>query len=161
MMPSMKVPLLALLVSVSACASRPPSPMTTDTEARARQIITEKVDQAVQAQRDLAAATQEGQTSLARKQAALSVDEVDVDYIGLPQPLLEAIAVRYGYRYVESGKRAELATVNLRVRKARVPEVLQDVARQVADGAEVVIDENAKVLRLLYKADMSHGQSGS
>lgn len=148
----MKVPLLALLVSISACASRPPpAPVATDSEAYARRIITEKVNEAVQAQRELAAATQEGQAALVRKQAAFTVDEVDVDYIGQPQPLLEAIAYRYGYRYVESGKRTELATVNLRIRKERVPEVIADVARQVADGAEVVIDHNAKALRLLYK----------
>jgi defect-in-organelle-trafficking protein DotD len=147
----LKVPLLALVLSFGACASRPSPTVPPDSEAYARRIITEKVDEAVQAQRDLAAATQEGQAALVRKQAALAVDEVDVDYIGLPQPLLEAIAYRYGYRYVESGKRTELATVNLRVRKERVPEVLHDVARQIVDGADVVIDQNAKVLRLLYK----------
>lgn len=147
----MKVPLLVLLVSISACASRPPVPVAADSEAYARRIITEKVDEAVAAQRELAAATQEGQAALVRKQAALTVDEVDVDYIGRPQPLLEAIAYRYGYRYIESGKRSELATVNLRVRKERVPELLQDVARQIADGAELVVDHDAKVLRLLYK----------
>ncbi|MDB6014784.1 MAG: putative lipoprotein [Gammaproteobacteria bacterium] len=146
-----KVPLLALLVSISACASRPPTPVAADSQVYARRIITEKVDEAVQAQRELAAATKEGQAALVRKQAALTVDEVDVDYIGQPQPLLEAIAYRYGYRYVESGKRTELATVNLRVRKERVPDLLQDLARQIAGGADVVVDHNTKVLRLLYK----------
>jgi defect-in-organelle-trafficking protein DotD len=125
--------------------------MTPDSEAYARQVIVGKVDAAVQAQRDLAAATQEGQALLMRKQAALEVDEVDIDYIGEPQPLLEALAYRYGYKYVETGKHTDLATVNLRVQKQRVPEVLRDVGYQISVGADLMLDETAKILRLTYK----------
>jgi defect-in-organelle-trafficking protein DotD len=145
------VSLLVLAAAAAGCASTPAPPMTPDSEAYARQVIVGKVDAAVQAQRDLAAATQEGQALLMRKQAALEVDEVDIDYIGEPQPLLEALAYRYGYKYVETGKHTELATVNLRVQKQRVPEVLRDVGYQISVGADLMLDESAKILRLTYK----------
>lgn len=142
---------LLLALAQFGCASKPTGDVSADTEAYARQVILEKVDAAVQAQRDLAATTAEGQQQIMRRQAALDVDEVDIDYLGKPQPLLEAIAYRYGYKYVETGKRTDLTTVNIRVVKRAVLEVLRDVAYQVDAGADVVVDKDAKILRLVYK----------
>jgi len=105
----------------------------------------------VQAQRDLAATTAEGQQQILRRQAALDADEVDIDYLGKPQPLLEAVAYRYGYKYVETGKRGDLKTVNIRVAKRPVVEVLRDVGYQIDSGADVVLDKDAKIIRLIYK----------
>lgn len=145
--------LLLLVLALGACQTSPDSDGGTgpDSEAFARQIIIEKVDAAVEAQRELAAATVEGQQQILRRQAALDVDEVDIDYVGKPQPLLESVAYRYGYKYIESGRRGDLKTVNMRVRKRSVPEVLRDIGLQVGDGAEIVLDRDSKILRLVYK----------
>ena len=150
----MRATQLAAVVAVlfaTGCATKPESAVTPDSEAFARQIVLEKVDAAVQAQRDLAATTSEGRQLLIRRQAALDADEVDVDYLGKPQPLLEAFATRYGYKYVETGKRVDLKTVNIRAKKVAVVEVLRDVGYQIDGGADVVLDKEAKTLRLLYK----------
>lgn len=140
-----------VVLVLAACATKPlPVDNGPDSEAYARKVIIEKVDAVVQAQRDLAAATAEGKQMVARRQANLDGDEVDIDYIGKPQQLLEAIAYRYGYRYAEAGKRAELRTVNLRVQKERVLEVLRDVSLQIDGVADVVVDKDAKIIRLVY-----------
>jgi defect-in-organelle-trafficking protein DotD len=141
----------AVVVLLTGCAATPAVVVTPDSEAHARQIVVEKVDAAVQALRELAATTQEGREMVLRKQAALDSDEVDIDYAGKPQPLLESIAHRYGYKYIETGKRTELKTINLRVSRARVIEVLRDVGLQIDSGADVVLDKDTKVVRLIYK----------
>jgi defect-in-organelle-trafficking protein DotD len=142
---------LMLALFLVGCAIKPPAEVTPDSEAYARQLILERVDAAVLAQRELAASTVEGRQQVLRRQAALDVDEVDIDYLGKPQPLLEAVAFRYGYRYVETGKRDDLKTINIRVTKRPVVEVLRDVGYQIDAGADVVLDKDAKILRLIYK----------
>jgi defect-in-organelle-trafficking protein DotD len=152
---NMKRHLIAFCAGIGlvGCASTSPqsAAVTPDSEAYARQIMVEKVDAAVQSLRELVATTQEGRDMVARKQAALDDDEVDIDYAGKPQPLLESIAHRYGYKYVETGRRVELRTINLRVSHARVVEVLRDVGLQTDTGADVVLDKDAKIIRLIYK----------
>jgi defect in organelle trafficking protein DotD len=142
---------LMLALMMSGCALQPDKQVTPDSEAYARQLILERVDAAVQAQRELAASTVEGRQQVLRRQAALDADEVDIDYLGKPQPLLEAVAYRYGYRYVETGKRDDLKTINIRVTKRLIVDVLRDVGYQIDAGADVVLDKDAKILRLIYK----------
>lgn len=150
--PIVAVSCVASAIVVSGCATQQPSSEASpDSQAYARKLIVEKVDSAVQSLRALAATTQEGKEMVARKQAALDEDEVDIDYAGKPQPLLESMAYRYGYKYVETGKRAELRTINLRVERTRVVEVLRDVGLQIDKGADLVLDKDAKVIRLIYK----------
>lgn len=141
----------AVAALLAGCAATPSVEVTPDSEAYARQIVVEKVDAAVQALRELAATTQEGREMVLRKQAALDSDEVDIDYAGKPQPLLESIAHRYGYKYIETGKRIELRTISLRVTRSHVIEVLRDVGLQIDSGADIVLDKDAKVVRLIYK----------
>ena len=140
------------VAALTGCAAQP-APAGPDTEAFARQVLVDKVDAAVQAQRELAAATSEGRQMLLRKQAALDEDEVDIDYVGRPQPLLESIAMRYGYRYVETGKRQDLKVINVRVQRQPVLEVLKNLGNQIDRSADVVLEKDTKILRLVYKAN--------
>jgi len=152
MKPSLKLLPLLLALSLAACSTtKDQAQLDADSEAYARTVLIEKVDSAVQAQRELAVATQEGQALLLRKQAAFDNDQVDLDYIGKPQPLLESLAYRYGYKYVETGRRAELKTVNLRVARKPALEVVRDISHQIDGGADVVLDKDAKIVRLVYK----------
>ena len=149
---SLKLSPLLLALSLAACSTtQDQARLDADSEAYARTVLIEKVDSAVRAQRELAVATQEGQALLLRKQAAFDNDEVDLDYIGKPQPLLESLAYRYGYKYVETGRRAELNTVNLRVARKPALEVVRDISYQIDSGADIVLDKDAKVVRLVYK----------
>ncbi len=140
------------VLMMAGCAVQKPAPDAgPDSEAYARKLIVSKVDAAVQAQQQLAAVTEEGRAAVARKQGALDTDTVDLDYVGKPQPLLESIAYRYGYRYVEAGKRADLAFVNVKVSRQPVQELLRNISYQIDGGADVVLDKDAKIIRLVYK----------
>jgi defect-in-organelle-trafficking protein DotD len=140
------------VLAFAGCATKPAvTGISPDSEAFARQVIVDKVDAAVQAQRELAAATVEGKEMTLRKQSTLDQDEVDIDYVGMPQPLLESIAYRYGYKYIETGKRIELNVVNLRVQHKKVLEVIRDISYQIDGVADVVLDKDAKIVRLVYK----------
>lgn len=141
---------VAVIATLAGCASSP-QPTTSDTEAFASRLIADKVAVAADAQRDYVALVSEDKTVLNRKQASIETDEVDVDYIGKPQELLQTFAYRYGYKYVESGKRSNLRTINVRVQKVAPVEVLRNVGHQVDNGADVVLDKGAKTLRLIYK----------
>lgn len=137
-------------VALAGCATSP-VPTTQDTEAFASRLIADKVAVAADAQREYVALVNEDKSVLSRKQAAMETDEVDVDYIGKPQELLQTFAYRYGYRYIESGKRVDLRTINVRVQKTPPIEVLRNIGYQVDAAADVVLDKNAKTLRLIYK----------
>lgn len=142
--------LVLAAAALSGCATSP-VPTTKDTEAFASRLLAEKVAVAADAQREYAALVNEDRLALSRKQAAMETDEVDVDYIGKPQELLQTFAYRYGYRYIESGKRVDLRTINVRVQKAPPIEVLRNIGHQVDAAADVVLDKNDKTLRLIYK----------
>ncbi len=151
-MGSMKKGLALALASaaLAGCATSP-APTTKDTEAFASRLIADKVAVAADAQREYVALAKEDKLVLYRKQAALESDEVDVDYIGKPQELLQTFAYRYGYRYIESGKRVDLRTINVRVQQTPPVEVLRNIGYQLEPEAEVVLDKNTKTLRLIYK----------
>ncbi len=151
-MGSMKKGLALALASaaLAGCATSP-APTTKDTEAFASRLIADKVAVAADAQREYVALAKEDKLVLYRKQAALESDEADVDYIGKPQELLQTFAYRYGYRYIESGKRVELRTINVRVQQTPPVEVLRNIGYQLEPEAEVVLDKNTKTLRLIYK----------
>jgi defect in organelle trafficking protein DotD len=141
-----------IAVALSGCAV-PKQPDGPDTEAQARRVILERVDSAVAAQRELAAAQSEAKATASRRQAALEADEVDIDYQGRVQPLLEALAVRYGYKFVEAGRRGgqDLPMVNIRCTKKGVIPVLEDLGLQIDKEAQIVLDKDIKAIRLVYK----------
>lgn len=142
--------MVAVITALVGCASSPQS-TTADTEAFASRMIADKVAVAADSQRDYVALVNEDMVVVNHKQAAIETDEVDVDYIGKPQELLQTFAYRYGYKYIESGKRVELRTINVRVQKVAPVEVLRNIGYQVDNGANVVLDKNTKTLRLVYK----------
>lgn len=135
----------------SGCATHRQSTATPDTEAFASRVIAEKVSVAASAHQRYVALVAEDQSRLASKQATLESDFIDVDYIGKPQDLVQAIASRYGYRYYEEGRTSLLRVINIRVTKAMPIEVLQNVGRQIDAGADVELDKTSKTIKLIYK----------
>src|SRR5581483_10310486 len=114
-------------------------------------LLADEVAVASDAQRDYAQVLAENGRVLSKKQAAIETDQVDVDYIGKPQEILQSIAYRYGYNYVETGRRSDLRIINVRLSKAAPVEVLRSVGYQISYGAEVVLDKKSKAVRLIYK----------
>jgi defect-in-organelle-trafficking protein DotD len=141
------------LASLCGCAttlsSKHPSdsPELADLSARidAHEVV------AAKAWRDYAALGSDDPGTREQRQALLSRDVVEVNYIGKPQALLQTFANRYGYRYVEVGKRIDLATVNVYVRNQTPIDVLRSVGQQIDQGADVDLDRDTKEVRLVYK----------
>lgn len=145
--------LVVAMLALAGCASTPPVVGTADTEGNADRIVAAKLGVAADAQRDFVAMVAEQRSVILKKQAAFDSDELDVDYYGLPQEMLETVAYRYGYRYIEVGARTQLKPINIVIKKASPTEVLRNIGHQVDDAANIILDRNAKVIRLVYKAN--------
>ena len=141
---------LLAMVALGGCASSA-KPTTEDTEAFASRIIADKVSVAVNSQHAYVSRLNADRARVASRQAAVDTDQVDIVFIGKPQELLQTFASRYGYAYVESGKRVDLKPINVWVRKATPINVLKDVGAQIDTGADVVLDKSTNTLRLIYK----------
>lgn len=144
--------LIATAISMTSCTSTKNVPTTSDTEAFASKVIAEKVSVAADAQQRYVALVAEDKSLQGKKQASLDTDQVNVDYIGKPQELIQTFAYRYGYRYIEEGRPNDLRIVNVRVSNWAPIEVLRNVGRQIDNGADLELDKNAKVIRLVYKS---------
>ena len=84
-------------------------------------------------------------------QEMLEHDQINVDYIGMPQELLQTIAYRYGYRYVEVGQRTQLRAINLKVVDMSPTDVLRSIGQQIDRQADVVLSYPTRTIRLTYK----------
>ena len=110
-----------------------------DTQAFADRLIAQKMAVASDAQREYVALVNEDKAVMAQRQKSLETDEVDVNYQGKPQELLQVFSHRYGYRFVESGKYRNLRNINVRM------------GNQINAAADVQLDKSNHVLRLIYK----------
>ncbi|UXI68339.1 DotD/TraH family lipoprotein [Tahibacter amnicola] len=133
------------------CASRAPRPAGNDTEAFASRLIADRVDIAAQAQRDYVAWVAEEKRDSQHRFESIDTDAIDVDYIGRPVELLRAFARRYGLRFVTLGHEDDLRVVNVRMGSTTPMEVIRNVSRQISPYAEVMVDRDDRVLRLVFK----------
>lgn len=152
-----KLVLIVGMLVVAAGCSTTRVPPGSDTEAYAERLLAEKVSVAASAQRDYARLVNEHKAVVDSKRSSFDVDEVDVDYIGKPEALLQAFAHRYGYRYVETGPRRDIRTINVRMQKVPPVEVLRNVGYQIDSAADVELDKADGVLRLIYKPQDKRG----
>ena len=149
MLHSIKVPMLALaLTSLFGCASN--NGLSSDSKM-AESIIANQVSVAADAQRSYAALLAEDARISYQKNEELNVDVIDVDYIGKPLPLLRGFASRYGYNFVEIGKKRDLRIVNVRMKSTNPEEVMRSIAHQIDYAGDLVLDKNTRVIRLVYK----------
>ena len=146
---------IMLGAALSGCASneatKKEAAQIEDTQAFADRLIADKLAVAADAQREYVALVNEDQAVMAHRQKSLETDEVDVDYLGKPQELLQVFAHRYGYRFVESGRYRVLRNINVRMVKTPPIEVLRNVGYQITAAADVQLDKTHHVLRLIYK----------
>jgi defect in organelle trafficking protein DotD len=142
---------LGVILSVG-CTTAPPHapPPTSGTEYVSR-VMADSVAVAANAQAAFEEVLAENSRTLSLKQKAIDTDQVDVDYIGKPQELLQTLSYRYGYGYVETGKREDLRIINVRMTKTAPVEILRSVGYQISYGAKVVLDKRTKQVRLIYR----------
>ena len=138
------IPVVISTVFLGACASNKSAYPT-------QNLIRDKASIAAEAQRDYAAAINQDAIAMSRKRSAIGNDEVDVDFIGKPEALLQDMAQRYGYTYAEEGKKYELRTINIRMERVLPIDVMRNVGNMVNDGADVVLNTVDKTIKLVYK----------
>ena len=136
---------------LAGCATTPSHPLPPASgPGYISNLMASEVTQAVQAQQAFEQVLAENARTLTLKQKAIDTDQVDIDYIGKPQDILQTVAYRYGYGYVETGKRQDLRIVNVRLNKVSPVNVLRSISYQISYGAKVILDKKTKELRLVY-----------
>lgn len=123
----------------------------TPTNLTALDIVAQNTQQALNAQQMLTKYTKQQSALLTIKQADFESDELALDYIGKPQPLLNSIAIKYGYRFLEFGTPIHVPTVNFTNVYTTPHNILVMVNAQLKDTASVGLDKNQKVITLTYK----------
>lgn len=113
-------------------------------------IISQESQEALNAQKRLVAFREADNQRLALNARMIETDQVVVDWIGKPQPLISSIAIQYGYRFVENGVRTELPTVNF-TNVYQTPEAtLIDLSAKIMPMASIAINKQDKIITLVY-----------
>ncbi len=113
-------------------------------------IISQESQEALNAQKRLVAFRQADNKKLAINSRQIESDELLVDYIGKPQPLISSIAIEYGYRFVEVGVRQELPTVNFTNLYITPEMTLVDLSAKISPMASIAINKDDKIITLVY-----------
>lgn len=132
---------------ISGCHLVPTSTNTDLAEA----IISQNVSIAVEAQKDYLSILKEDSRIHNQRIEDFDNELVDIDYIGKPLPILNAMGRRYGFKIVEIGKRKDLRIINMRMKNVSPTEILRNLSHQVDYAADIILDKNSNSIRLVYK----------
>lgn len=136
-----------LLLIASGCASGNRAPQNLPTDS----VIAQKVAIAVKAQQDYQLIVRENSHSKNHENGNFNTDIVDVDYIGKPLPILKALSNKYGFRFVEIGKKTDLRILNIRMEHVLPIDVLENISKQIDYATDVVLDKESNTLKIIYK----------
>ncbi|MBO6224487.1 MAG: hypothetical protein J6N72_03390 [Psychrobacter sp.] len=113
-------------------------------------IISQESQEALNAQKRLVAYREAENQRLALNARLIETDQVLVDYVGKPQPLISSIAIQYGYRFVENGVRTDLPTVNFTNLYQTPEQTLIDLSAKIIPMASIAINKQDKIITLVY-----------
>ncbi|MGP9668691.1 DotD/TraH family lipoprotein [Psychrobacter sp. AOP31-A1-22] len=114
------------------------------------EIISQESQKALNAQKMLVAYREQYNNTLDYRRKSFTEDKVKVDYIGKPQPLLNSLAIRYGYRFLEYGVERDLPTVNFTDYWSTPENIVVNLSAQLGDQAGISVDKQQKVITLVY-----------
>ena len=146
--------LLAFCVLIVGCAAQKKSMQNLDPNSQefVEAMMIQKSAEAVEAQQQYAMIVAENREQKNQKQNLFDNEEIDIiGFIGKPKIILKAISNRYGYEFNEIGTSRNLPTIIIDVKKQTPLEVLKMISYQVDKVADIVLDKDEKVLRLVYK----------
>ncbi len=145
-MKKMIFPILAVTLLAACSSSR-----TSSDVSLAESVIAQKISVAAAAQQDYLAILNEDSRLKTVRRDDFDNELIDVDYIGKPLPMLNAMANRYGYSLIEIGKRKDLRIINIRMKSVAPIEMLRNVSNQINYAADIILDKNSGTLRVIYK----------
>ena len=142
---------LSASVFISGCASTQVQTQGSyPASASVMQIISQESQEAMRATQKLNKYRQQHNQTLDYRHRSFENDVVMIDYIGKPPAVLNSLAIRYGYRFLEVGVRQDLPTVNF-TRYENTPEMLvMDIDAQLGDSGQISLDKQQKVITLIY-----------
>lgn len=116
------------------------------------EIISQETQKAMNAQMMLTKYRQSYNETLNAHYADFSTDKLRVDYIGKPQGILNSIAIKYGFRFLEQGYKTDnLPTVNFTNYYATPEDIVIAVDSQLQQTANIALDKANKTIVLIYK----------
>jgi hypothetical protein len=147
---------------ITSCASNAPKNMETPSQQYQtldpnspeylQAMLIQKSSEAIEAQKTYVMLVAEQQQAKEEKQSAFDNEYIEVqNFIGKPNTLLKAIAHRYGYEYREEGFARNLPTLNLDIKNDAPIEVLKQISYQINGLADMIVDKDQKVIRLIYR----------
>lgn len=145
-MKKMIFPILAVTLLAACSSSR-----TSSDVSLAEAVIAQKISVAAAAQQDYLAILNEDSRIKNVRRDDFDNELIDVDYIGKPLPMLNAMANRYGFSLIEIGKRRDLRIINIRMKSVAPIEMLRNVSNQINYAADIILDKNSGTLRIIYK----------
>ncbi len=114
------------------------------------EIIATESQKAMNAAQQLAKYQDSYNATLDYRQRQFETDQVMIDYIGKPNTVLNSIAIRYGYRYIELGNPQELPTVNFTKYWTTPNNAVVNIDAKLGSQASIAVDKKQKVITLLY-----------
>lgn len=142
------------LILISACSStNQPKNLDINSNEFIDAMLIQKSSEAVNAQQQYTMLVAENREQKTQKHNLFDNEEIDIiGFIGKPNILLKALANRYGYEYSEVGtNRNNLPTITVDIKKQTPIEVLKMISYQIDKIGELVLDKDAKVIRLVFK----------
>ena len=114
-------------------------------------IVSQESQKAVNAQLNLTKYKRTEAQLLNIINADLENDKIVIDHIGKPEVLLNSVAIKYGYRFLQFGVPSELPTVNFTKVYTTPMDLLLLVDSQIGEHGSVGIDKSQKLITLTYK----------
>ena len=146
---------LGFAVSLSGCATNQTGysknvPIAYTTTESALEIIATESQKAMNAAQQLAKYQDSYNATLDYRQRQFESDQVMIDYIGKPNTVLNSIAIRYGYRYIELGNPQDLPTVNFTNYWTTPNNAVVNIDAKLGNQGSIAVDKKQKVITLIY-----------
>lgn len=146
---------LGLAVSLGGCATNQTGysknvPIAYPTTESALEIIATESQKAMNAAQQLAKYQDSYNATLDYRQRQFETDQVMIDYIGKPNTVLNSIAIRYGYRYIELGNPQDLPTVNFTNYWTTPNNAVVNIDAKLGNQGSIAVDKKQKVITLIY-----------
>ncbi len=148
------IKILTLCIFLSSCAlqKKDAQELNPNSQEFVEAMMIQKSAEAVEAQQQYVMITAENREYKNQNQNLFNNEEIDIiGFIGKPNILLKAMANRYSYEFNEIGTPKNLPTITIDVKKQSPLEVLKMISYQVDKTADIVLDKDEKVLRLVYR----------
>lgn len=114
------------------------------------EIISVETQKAMNATKQLTKYQESYNATLDYRQRSFDNDKIMIDYIGKPNAVLNSIAIRYGFRYIEVGEATSLPTINFTKYWTTPSNAIIDIDAKLGNSASLAVDKDQKVITLIY-----------